>query len=113
MFGRKNRDAAIPVLVPIIIAIVVVPMMRAVPAVPPIFVRVSIVAVSVVTIVIGPDLFVTRVHVNAKPIVCFGKQSARAPPKPKRKYPFISGFPELDGNEKYFMLLLGTGRVTP
>jgi hypothetical protein len=72
MFGRKNRDAAIPVLVPIIIAIVVVPMMRAMPAVPPIFVRVSIVAVSVVTIVIGPDLLVTRVHVNSKPIVCFG-----------------------------------------
>jgi hypothetical protein len=33
--------------------------------------------------------------------------------KPKRKYLFISGFPELDGNEKYFMLLLGTGQVTP
>jgi hypothetical protein len=33
--------------------------------------------------------------------------------KPKRKYLFISGFLELDGNEKYFMLLLDTGQVTP
>ena len=66
MFGQKNRDASIPVVVPIIISILMVPMMRAVPSVPPIFVRVSIVAVSVVTIVIGPDLLVTRLNANAE-----------------------------------------------
>ncbi len=58
--------------IPIIISIVIVPMMVPVPAVPPIFVRVTIVAVSVVTIVIGPDLLVTRAHVNSKSIICFG-----------------------------------------
>jgi hypothetical protein len=70
--GRENRDASIPVVVPIIIAIIIVPMMVAVPAVPPIFARVSIVAVSVVTIVIGPDLFVSRAYVNSESIICFG-----------------------------------------
>jgi uncharacterized membrane protein len=68
MFGQKNRDASISV----IIAIVIVPMMRAVPSVPPIFVRMSIVAVSVVTVVIGSVLLVSGVNVNAEPIVCFG-----------------------------------------
>jgi hypothetical protein len=68
MFGQKNRDASIPVVVPIIISIVMVPM----PAVPPIFVRVTIVAVSVVTVVIGSVLLVSGVNVNAEPIVCFG-----------------------------------------
>ena len=71
MFGRKNRDASIPVVVSIIIAIVIVPMMRAVPSMPPIFVRVSIVAVSVVTIVIGPDLLVPRIYVNSESVICF------------------------------------------
>ena len=52
--GRENRDASIPVVVAIIISIVMMPMMVPMPAVPPIFVRVTIVAVSVVTIVIGP-----------------------------------------------------------
>ena len=69
MFGQKNRDASIPVVVPIIISIVMVPMM--VPM-PPIFVRVTIVTVSVVTVVIGSVLLVSGVNVNAKPIVCFG-----------------------------------------
>ena len=68
MFGQKNRDASIPVVVPIIISIVMVPM----PAVPPIFVRVTIVAVSVVPVVIGSVLLVSGVNVNAEPIVCFG-----------------------------------------
>jgi hypothetical protein len=72
MFGQKNRDASIPVVVPIIISIVMVPMMVPMPAVPPIFVRVTIVAVSVVTVVIGSVLLVSGVNVNAEPIVCFG-----------------------------------------
>jgi hypothetical protein len=72
MFGQKNRDASIPVVVPIIISIVMVPMMVPMPPVPPIFVRVTIVAVSVVTVVIGSVLLVSGVNVNAEPIVCFG-----------------------------------------
>ena len=40
--------------------------------VPPIFVRVTIVAVAVVAIVIGPVLLVSGVNVNSKSIVCFG-----------------------------------------
>ena len=72
MFGQKNRDASIPVVVPIIISIVMVPMMVPMPAVPPIFVRVTIVAVSVVTVVIGSVLLVSGVNVNAESIVCFG-----------------------------------------
>jgi hypothetical protein len=69
---NKIKSASIPVVVPIIISIVMVLMMVPVPAVPPIFVRVSIVAVSVVTIVIGPDLLVPRIYVNSKSIICFG-----------------------------------------
>ena len=68
MFGQKNRDASIPVVV----SIVMVPMMVPMPAVPPIFVRVTIVAVSVVTVVIGSVLLVSGVNVNAEAIVCFG-----------------------------------------
>jgi hypothetical protein len=46
MFGHKNRDASISVVVSSIISIVMVPTMVPVQAVPPIFVRVTIVAVA-------------------------------------------------------------------
>ena len=72
MSEQKYRCTSIPVVVPIIISIVMVPMMVPVPAVPPIFVRVTVVAVSVVTVVIGSVLLVSGVNVNAEPIVCFG-----------------------------------------
>jgi hypothetical protein len=67
--------ASIPVVVPIIISIVMVTMMVPVPPlplVPPIFVRVVVIAVSVVAIVIGPELLVSGANVNAKAIICFG-----------------------------------------
>jgi uncharacterized membrane protein len=44
---QKNRDASIPV----VISIIRVPMMVPVPAMPPIFIRVTIVAVAVVAVV--------------------------------------------------------------
>ena len=72
MFGQKNRDASFPVVVPIIISIVMVPMMVPVPPLPPVFVRVMVVAVAVVPVVIGSVLLVAGVNVNAEAIVCFG-----------------------------------------
>jgi hypothetical protein len=66
MIGQKNR-----VLIPIIISIVMVPMMVPVPAVPPIFIRVTVIAVAVVAIVIRSVMLVSRVNVNPEPIVCF------------------------------------------
>jgi hypothetical protein len=68
MFGQKNRDASIPVVVPIIISIVMVPMMV---AVPPIFFRVTIMAVAVSVVIVRSVLLVSGVNVNAEPIVCF------------------------------------------
>ena len=72
MFGQKNRDASIPVVVPIIISIVMVPMMVPMPAVPPIFFRVTIMAVAVSVVIVRSVLLVSGVYVNAEPIVCFG-----------------------------------------
>jgi len=71
----ENRDASIRVVVPIIIAIVMVPMM--VP-VPPIFVGVAVVAVAVVAVVVGSVWLVSGANVNAKPIVCFGLGGCQA-----------------------------------
>ena len=65
-------DASIPVVVPIIISIVMVPMMVTVPAVPPIFIRVTIMAVAVSVVIVRSVLLVSGVNVNAEPIVCFG-----------------------------------------
>ena len=64
MIGRKNRDASIP--------IVMVPMIVPVPAVPPIFVRVTIAAIAIPVIVVRSVLLVSGANVNAEPIVCFG-----------------------------------------
>jgi hypothetical protein len=65
---RENRDASIP----IIISIVMVPMMVPVPALPPVFVGVTVVAVAVVAVVVRSVWLVSGANVNAKPIVCFG-----------------------------------------
>jgi hypothetical protein len=72
MIGQKSRDASIPAVVLIIISIVMVPMMVPVPAMPPIFIRVTIVAVAVVAVVERSVLLVSGVNVNAESIVCFG-----------------------------------------
>ena len=67
----RKRNGSIPVIV----SIVMVPMMIPVPSlplVPTIFVRVMVVAVSVVAIVIGPVFLVARIYVNSKSIICFG-----------------------------------------
>ena len=85
MFGQKNRDASIPVVVPIIVSIVMVPMMVAVPPLPPIFIGVTVVAVAVVAVVVRSVWLVSGANVDAKPIVCFGlgwvpSRSARTPP---------------------------------
>ena len=72
MFGQKNRDASIPVVVPIIISIVMVPMMIPVPPLPPVFFGVTVVAVAVVTVVVRSVWLVSGANVNAEPIVCFG-----------------------------------------
>ena len=69
---RENREESIPVVVPIIISIVMVPMMVTVPAVPPIFIRVTIMAVAVSVVIVRSVLLVSGVHVDAEPIVCFG-----------------------------------------
>ena len=69
VIGEQISNASIPVVVPIIISIVMVPMM--VP-VPPIFVRVVVVAVSVIAIVIRPVLLVARIYVNSESVICFG-----------------------------------------
>ena len=105
---------------PIIVSIVVVPMMVSVPPlplVPPIFVRMWIVAVSVITIVIGPELLVSGANVNAKAIVCFGFGGRRAnnpsPANPNRKYLFIKLFSRLDGLESLLVLLLGLDQAAP
>jgi hypothetical protein len=58
--------------IPVVVLVVMVPMMVPVPLLPPIFVRVTVVAVSVVTIVIRSVLWVSGANVNAKPIICFG-----------------------------------------
>jgi hypothetical protein len=49
MIAKKKHDASIPVVVPVIIPIVMVPMMVPAPLVPAVFVRMSIIAVSVIT----------------------------------------------------------------
>lgn len=69
---RENRDESIPVVVSIIIPIVMVPMMVPVPPLPLIFIRMAIVAVSVLAIVIGPVLLVSRISVHTEPLICFG-----------------------------------------
>jgi hypothetical protein len=68
---RENRDASISIVVPIIISIVMVPMMVPVPALPPVFVGVTVVAVAVVAVVVRSVWLVSGANVNAKPIVCF------------------------------------------
>jgi hypothetical protein len=82
MIGQKSRDELIPVVVPIIISIVMVPM---VPAMPPIFIRVTIVAVAVVAVVERSVLLVSGVNVDAEPIVCFGVGSCRGN-QPERRH---------------------------
>ena len=72
MIGQKSRDASIPAVVLIIISIVMVPMMIPVPAVPPIFFRVTIMAVAVSVVIVRSVLLVSGVNVNAEPIVCSG-----------------------------------------
>ena len=72
MIVEKKHDASIPVIVPIIISIVMVPMMVPVPAVPPIFFRVTIMAVAVSVVIVRSVLLVSGVNVNAESIVCFG-----------------------------------------
>ena len=116
MFGQKNRDASIPVVVPIIISIVMVPMMVTVPAVPPIFIRVTIMAVAVSVVIVRSVLLVSGVNVNAEPIVCFGfgrcqgNQSERRQTQKKISFHMIL-FRELDGLERYFIapFSLGSG----
>lgn len=56
-------------MVPIVISMVVVSMMVSAPA---IFIRVPVVAIAVVSIVERSVLLVSRVNVNAEPVVCFG-----------------------------------------
>jgi hypothetical protein len=77
MIGQKSRDA----LIPVVVLIVMVPTMVPVPAMPPIFIRVTIVAVAVVAVVIGPHLLVTRINFSYDP------------------------FRSLDVNESVFLLL--------
>ena len=72
MIEQKNRDASIPVVVPIIISIVMVPMMVPVPPLPPVFVGVTVVPVAVVAVVVRSVRLVSGANVNAEPIVCFG-----------------------------------------
>ena len=72
MHYASVTDASIPVVVPIINSIVMMPMMVAVPAVPPIFIRVMVVAVAVVAVVVRSVLVVSGANVNAESIVCFG-----------------------------------------
>ena len=62
---RKKRDTSIPIIIPIVI----VPMM---PSVPPIFIRVTIMAVASGVIVIRPALLVSGANVNAKAFICLG-----------------------------------------
>jgi hypothetical protein len=85
MIGQKSRDELIPVVVPIIISIVMVPMVVPVPAMPPIFIRVTIVAVAVVAVVERSVLLVSGVNVDAEPIVCFGVGSCRGN-QPERRH---------------------------
>jgi hypothetical protein len=68
LIGRENRDASIPVVV----AIVTVAMMVPVPPMPPIFICVTIVAITVPVVVVRSVLLITGVHVNAEPVICFG-----------------------------------------
>jgi hypothetical protein len=69
MIAKKKHDASIPVTVPIIISVVMVPMMV---AVPPIFLRVAIMAVAVSVVIVRSVLLVSGVNVNAETIICFG-----------------------------------------
>jgi hypothetical protein len=117
MIVEKKHDASIPVVVPVIIPIVMVPMMVPVPLVPAVFIRVVVVAVTVVAVVVVRSvLLVSGVHVNSEPSSALDSVGAKAispsAAKPKRKYLFI-GFPELDGKQRHFMLLLGSDQVTP
>ena len=93
-FGcRESREESIPVVVPIIIPIVMVPMMVTVPAVPPIFIRVTIMAVAVSVVIVRSVLLVSGVNVNAEPIVCFGfggcqGNQSQSAAKPNKKISF-------------------------
>jgi hypothetical protein len=55
-----------------------VPMMVPVPAMPPIFIRVTIGAIAVVVVVERSVLLVSGVNVDAEPIVCFGVGRCRS-----------------------------------
>src|ERR1700676_642758 len=96
--SEKPRDASIPVVVPIIM----VPMMVTVPAVPPIFIRVTIMAVAVSVVIVRSVLLVSEVNVNAEPIVCFGIgrcQGNQSERRQTQKEISFTGFPELDGKQ--------------
>jgi hypothetical protein len=105
MIGQKSRDALIPVMV----LIVMVPTMVPVPAMPPIFIRVTIVAVAVVAVVIGPHLLVTRINVNSESVIRFDWMGVRATnPRavnPNRQNFSYDPFRSLDVNESVFLLL--------
>ena len=49
-----------------------VPMRVPVPAVPPIFIRVTVIAVAVLAIVIRSVLLVSGANLNAKALICLG-----------------------------------------
>jgi hypothetical protein len=84
---------------------------------PPIFIRVTMVAVAVVAVIERPVLLVSGVNVDAEPIVCFGIGRCRGN-QPERCYTqeeisFHIWFPELDGKETHFTLLLGLDQAAP
>ena len=85
MHYASVTDASIPVVVPIIIAIVMMPMMVPVPAMPPIFIRVMVVAVAVVAVVVRSVLLVSGANVNAEPIVCFGFRGRQSDQSERRQ----------------------------
>jgi hypothetical protein len=112
MIAEKKHDASIPVVVPVIIPIVMVPMMVPVPSLPAVFIRVVVVAVTVVTIVVRSVFLVSGANVNAKPIVCLGLGGCQSNEPERRQSQEEISFRK--GNSFHAALRFGSGcSLTP
>jgi hypothetical protein len=85
--------------------------------VPPIFIRVTVVAVAFAAVVVRSVLVVSGVNKDAEPIVCFGFGSSYGHQPEGRQtqeeISFHNWFSCLDGMESHFMLLLASDQAFP